>query len=273
VNLVTDLVGLRELPRGSHVCWLVDDATDYCAVATAILDDGRRLGEKPLVFGPADSADFRELAPTVALAADPYVAFLGEGALVPDLMFAMFREQAELARGEGYQGLRLVADMDWLRPTHPGTADIVGFEVLLDRLVAELGATVVCAYRSSSLGAEALAGALTVHPLLAGVEGEPQLRFVWNGTATWRVAGEVDLAVRTAFTAALNAVVGDRSCDLDVTDLEFVDVAGLRAIVDAARTARAQLRLRGASPILRRSWQLGGFDEAAPTVRLTAAAG
>jgi hypothetical protein len=101
--------------------------------------------------------------------------------------------------------VRVIADMDWLLPAKPTTEAIVDFEVLLDRVVAELDATVVCAYRSSSFSRETIRDVLAVHPTWFGHDEEPRFGFVSAGPDGWRLSGEVDLAVRSASAAALNA--------------------------------------------------------------------
>jgi hypothetical protein len=80
-------------------------------------------------------------------------------------MFAMFRHQSTIARTEGYDGLCLVAEMDWLLPAHPTRDAIIGFELMLDRVVGELDATVVCAYRREAFSPETLMVTVAVHPV------------------------------------------------------------------------------------------------------------
>jgi anti-anti-sigma factor len=261
---------LGELRAGSHVCWLVSDEQAYTTHAAALLAEGRRLGQKPVVFGPGESASLAELEPGSAIALDPYVAVLDRGPLDPEAMFAMFRDQSVLARAEGYDGLRVVADMDWLLPGHPAPEDVVTFEVLLDRVVLELDATVVCAYRSSSFDTAAIFGALSVHPVLAGNDQRPPIQFVAADLENWRLSGELDVSTRAVFVAAFAGAASAGNCVIDVADLDFIDVAAMRVIATCAQASGAAVRLRGASPALRRYWRLGGFDESAPMVQLTA---
>jgi hypothetical protein len=84
---------VRVARETGHVCWVVDDRTDYVTVATAVLADGVAAGRKPLAFGPRGGASLAALAPAAAVAADPAADFLPGGRLDPDVMFAMFREQ------------------------------------------------------------------------------------------------------------------------------------------------------------------------------------
>jgi anti-anti-sigma factor len=258
------------LSAGSHVCWVVGDQAAYIDAAAALLSEARAAGQKPMAFGHEGSDVLAALEPAAAITADPHVAFLDRGPLEPEVMLAMFREQAALARTEGYDGLRVVADMDWLLAGRPTDEAIVGFELLLDRVVAELEATVVCAYRRSSFSTDAIAGALAVHPVDVGHDEEPQFRLVAGGHGIWRLSGQIDVAVSSSFAAAFNAAAAPGNCLVDVSDLEFIDVAGMRVIARMGVLRDVRVRLLGASPALRRGWVLAGFDELAPTVGFVA---
>jgi hypothetical protein len=207
----------------------VRDPATYVERAAAILAQAAEFGEKPLLFAPDGNDDRDALAPLATVVADPGPAFLGGGRLDPDVMRRVFRDQMAEARTKGYRGVRVVADMDWLGPVDPSTEDTVGFELLLDRHVRELGATVVCAYREQSFDVEALTGALCVHPVGAGYGSPPPFRLVGAEDGWWRLSGEVDAS--------------------------------------AARAADpAPIRIAGARPVVRRSWQLAGFADLAPHV-------
>jgi anti-anti-sigma factor len=270
VNVVCDMAEAGQFRAGRHVCWLVDDPAAYIAAAGALLAEGGRLGQQPVLFGPAGSAPLHELEPAATMTADPRVAFLAGGPFDPEVMIAKFRGQSVLARADGYTGLCVIADMDWLLPGRPATEAIVSYELLLGRLAAELGATVVCAYRRSSFDTTALASALAVHPRQSGQDEEPPYRLVSGSAQTWRLAGEIDLAASPTFAAVFAAAAAGGDCVVDVAGLQYVDVAGMRVIADVARTEQAAVQLRGASSAFRRYWQLSGFDETAPMVQLVA---
>jgi hypothetical protein len=131
MKLTGEIEKLGHLGRGDHVCWLVDDAETYAESAATILAGAHALRQKPVAFGPEGSPALMQLEPMAAIAADPYVKFLDRGPFVPETMLVMFREQSALARAEGYDGLRLVADMDWLLSGQPTIDAIIGFELLL----------------------------------------------------------------------------------------------------------------------------------------------
>lgn len=252
------------LARGSHVCVVVGDDDELGARAEAFLAEGNARGDKTLAFGPHDSPLLTRLRPLAAVVADPHVAFLGRGALEPEAMFAAFRDQADLAAREGYRGIRVAADMDWLLPARPTADEVVGFELLLDRLVRELDATILCAYRRTSFDRSTVAGALCVHPVRIADEQEPPFTLVAGDGDAWRLSGAVDAFGAARFAGAF-AAAARSSCVLDVGGLEFIDVAGMRAIAAAG----VPVQLRNAPPSLQRHWLLAGFDRAAPTVRLS----
>jgi hypothetical protein len=55
---------------------------------------------------------------------------------------------------------------------------------------------------------------------------------------------------------------------IDVTDLRFIDISGMRAIAHGARAAGDAIRLQGASADLLRLWDICGFKDFAPEVQL-----
>lgn len=80
-----------------------------------------------------------------------------------------------------------------------------------------------------------------------------------------RIRGEVDISTLPTLELALEILV-DRACDatLDLYELAFIDVSGLRALARAAIQLRSTgrcLRLRGADPQTRRILGLLGWAE------------
>lgn len=253
---------------GNHACLVVDDGQSYDDFAARFLADGNARGEKTVAFGPQDGEVLPRLRGTASVVVDPYVAVLGRGPLDPDAMFAMFREDAAAAERDGFRRLRVAADMDWLLPAAPTAQDVVAFEVVLDRVVSELGASVLCAYRRDSFDHDTITGSLCVHPLHLGNDAEPPFTLVAAAAGRWSLGGAVDFAAVEHFATALRATAGDR-WTIDVGGLEFIDVVGMRAIADAAQAAQLPLALRNARSALRRHWALAGFDAVAPAVRFT----
>jgi GAF domain-containing protein/anti-anti-sigma regulatory factor len=87
-------------------------------------------------------------------------------------------------------------------------------------------------------------------------------RQLWpNGLS---LQGEVDRSNIATLTAALDAVdVGGEDLHLDLSQLEFIDVAGVRLLTETAKRMPAgqYLVLDGAAPYLRRILALVGWDQ------------
>jgi anti-sigma B factor antagonist len=102
-----------------------------------------------------------------------------------------------------------------------------------------------------------------------------------QGCAVVWLRGELD-AAEAADALAFFLDVAERGWDrvvVDVTDLVFVDAAGLGALVSAARLVTGEdgwLRLADASPMLRRMLRILGLTDVLPvyeSVRAAVAAG
>jgi anti-anti-sigma factor len=252
-----------------HICWLLADPAAYVDAALELIAEGASLGEKVVVFAPGDSPALAELAAVAAVAADPATRFPAGEPLEPLLVLAVIRDAAVQAQADGYRGLRIIADMDWLRPLNPTTAQIISLEMQIDRLIAELGATVICAYRRSSFDTSSIAAALTTHPSQHGEPSEPDFRFVARGGSSWRLSGEVDFETQATFEAALSTAASLETCVIDVTELRFADVAAMRAIATRAQTVPGGIHLHGASALLQRIWNACGFHDYASAVQFS----
>lgn len=103
---------------------------------------------------------------------------------------------AALAREARQRDVRLVADMDWLRPARAEPAAIAAFEAVLDRLAAELDATLICAYRRRSFLAAAIGSALAVHSKTRGHDAAPR------SSSSPRALGSGGFAARSTSASA-----------------------------------------------------------------------
>lgn len=251
---------LVNLVPGSHVGWVVANPERYESEVSELLRRGFAAGEKTVVFGPHEGELLSVLAQRAKMAADPMIDFL-QGAFLPETMFSMFRDQFAKARSEGYIGLRVVADMDWLLPLGLASTDVAAFELGLDRVVKELGATVVCAYRQSTFSPDAIEETLSVHPIACGGK-EPQFRFVAMDEHMWMLAGDVDVAVESSLDAWIEIAAGDPECVIDISGLRFIDVSGMRLLARACQSNRS-LRFRSIPPFFHRMWHVAMFNDVA----------
>ncbi len=250
---------------GGHICLVLEEDRAYADLVAAFLSEGDAHGEKAVTFGPQDSPAQQRLRQFAAIAADPYVDVLDRGAFEPERMFAMFRQEAAKALDEGYSRLRVAADMDWLPPVARSRDEALGFEVLLDRVVSEVDATVLCVYRRSSFPPDTILGMICTHPVTAGdIDREP-FKLVAGDDGCWVLSGELDVYASFVLRPALRATASEPWV-VDVSGLTFADVSGMRAVATAALDVGRTLHVRGASDRLKRLWRLADFDRAAARV-------
>lgn len=260
----TDLVSLE---AGDHACWVVDSPVDFATTTTRIFADGARLKQKSVLLGPARRLPTGDLPPGV-IVTDPYGLSVDGGVLEPERLVGAFELQSDLALQEGFAGLRVVADVDWVLPAAPDLERIIDFEMTIDAVVRDLKATAVCAYRPASFAATTIEGARCVHRLRAGGDGtEPPFTMTALDSRSWRLAGEVDLAVHRTFLAALRGGLRTGRT-FDVSDLHFIDLTGMRLIGVAALDAGGVVTLVRPTPLFRRLWDIAGFGELCPGVVL-----
>ncbi|MGH9106854.1 MAG: MEDS domain-containing protein [Acidimicrobiales bacterium] len=263
------LADLAGAGPGSHVCWVPSTGDQHVEAAAALLEGAKRYGQMPVLLGPGGSAALSHLAPLATVASDPAAALAASGRWDGGEVLQLLQHWSAKAGADGFEGLCVVADMDWLVPLAPSGEEIVAFEVLLDRFVAEMGAAAVCAYKASSFDEGTVAGALAVHPRRVAEGIAPAFEFVSAGSGGWRLSGELDATGQPLFSAALRAALTLGPCFVDVANVEFMDIATMRAIAHAARSASVPVELRGASPTMCRHWRLGGFGETASLVELS----
>lgn len=252
-----------------HACWGYASDSERGELACAWLADGLRRGQRALYVAPGDrDALIEELAGIPDSA-----GWLAAGSLgvipsteaydlsVPidaDVQLAMYAGAVDQAAADGYEGVRVAADLTPLvaderrRPAH------LRWEQVADRYVAEHPLAPLCLYDNRVIhGIDAI---VCVHPL-QGPAVEPFSVHGAGGDAA-ALAGELD-----AFTAEVVAeVLGglprtDRR--IDVSALDFIDARSAWVLQHELQRRRAEgqtVVLTGASPRLRRVWDACRFD-------------
>ena len=82
--------------------------------------------------------------------------------------------------------------------------------------------------------------------------------------------GELDLASTEEFQAAfLTYLDGQSELVIDLSELQFIDSSGIRAMIDVARRAAPRaVRLRSPHPNVRRVFELTGFEPLVPNLAI-----
>lgn len=273
---MADPATVELLHPGDHVCWTFDDDERWLTAATELVREGLAAGQKVLCFTDGRSAD--ELTAALNGRGAPAAAAAGSGQLLvrsatttyhaqgrpwAAAMTEAWGREVDLARAEGWPGVRILADMTWAARRAIGADRLAWHEAQLNRIFADGYATAVCFYdRRLFIGTE-LSQITIAHPATTGGgaspdEGwKPLLRFRHTTEpAGLRLSGQADASNRGALTAVLTGLVDDVPgrplMTVDVSELTFADGATAHLLVRTARAAPPVLRLSGCSPGLAR---------------------
>jgi len=269
LNCLRDGCGLRS---GDHICWVYGSDEEHREVLTYFVKDGLNRDERVLYLSRRFTADkvmeyLREegvdadeplrSGQLLFLAAE--AAYLGEGGFDAERMGDAFREAATQAVVDGYRGLRAASETEWLIPDFVSPARFVEYELWVDPIVASLPQIGLCGYDARQCNVDWLVALQAVHPHRITGRSVPQspFRITMAEQGEVVVHGEVDWRYREAFQLALGAAAAcaPREMVLDLEDLRFIDLSGLRALPALARSLRAEertLTLRSLSSVAKR---------------------
>jgi anti-anti-sigma factor len=263
------------LGPGAHVCCVVDSSDQFEAWMRRCLQEGALAGQKLFRVVSQAHAMPVETGAEVTIIDPAGLSRNGSEPLTAETIFEMYRRETVRARDEGFNGMRLVADMRWAQAFPSLLAQLAAFELRLDELVAELGATVVCVYGEGDHARRDLAEMVAVHPLTSGVPVADLGFRIWNlDRGTWEVAGEVDESNVDLFGRALSAALANGPVRrLRCGGLRFISAAGIRALSGLSQAQSSQaMVIQDASPMLRRCWAIFELDECLPQVGFDPAA-
>src|SRR5262245_46676202 len=270
----------RESPGGcdvhDHVAWVFDKDEEWAAAATTFVAEGVARGER-VYYGASGSVaarrdDLADLPDRDALIDRNALQIFDAGVIArasDAQREALIRSAIDQALADGRPGVRFVVDSTHVAPGGDWDAQ-AGWERDSDRLCRSLPLTALCGVNRSVVGDEAVARVACVHPATGG--GGPPVPFslfvVEGGLA---LSGELDVAAVEAFERALALdEPGPGESVLDLSRLSFADGRGMATIAgraDQVGAAGGTLLIAGASNMVRRIWELCGF-ELHPAVRM-----
>lgn len=231
---------------GAHVCTIVHGAAEFDDVAARFLAPADRSGER-----------------TVVLDREQASAFYGDRhRRDPQGLVAEFEALARQAVDQGATGLRVVVDATSMVTTPADRAAFARVEHLADRMIRANGhIRGMCCYDAEVIGDVAAAELAVLHETTSPNDTAFHLCASAHGDAL-RLDGELDLATRPVLERALGAVApgSGPAVRLDVSHLDFADVASLRTLDDAAMSSGNDFLLVGAPPLLRRVMRVSGFE-------------
>ncbi|WP_198679199.1 MEDS domain-containing protein [Thermomonospora amylolytica] len=274
---------IQDVDHGDHLCLTFADDAERRRVVTAYVRDGLERGERVLYF--ADQSAVPEVlgwlraagvrtAPALAggqlLVTTAEDGYLAAGAFDPDAMVATLVKETRDSLAAGYTGLRVSGEMGWALRGVPGGERLGEYETKVNQVFADSPASAVCQYDARRFDAAQLDDFDRRHP--RAVELEPLysdglLRLVpsfRSGRWTLRVTGTVDYRTVDALAAAMESAL-DWPGDVwvDMSELEFIDLAGVRVLAHVAERLPEGRRVHVANlaPLLCQVVGLVGWDE------------
>lgn len=276
---------VRQVDRvrpGDHLCLAFDTDDEQREVLTAFLVAGLARGEKVVYFTDTTAPEMvlgwllarnidGDLARArgqleIRAAQDVYVTV---GRFDPATTVGALDHLVAQAQSAGFTGLRISAEMSWALRGHGGANELARFEQQIQQVHDIRGLVALCQYDRRVFGSAAADGMCQLHPLR--IEATPlhedealRLTPMFDPPGL-RVAGTIDLATSPALAAALQEYAVRQAGDVyvDMSDLAFIDVSGLRVLVEtAADLATRRLHVLNLAPGLRRVVRLVGWDTA-----------
>jgi anti-anti-sigma factor len=215
-----------------------DDPAVRWALARAGAEPGRMVDEGRLRF--CHTADL----------------YLPRGAFEQALTLARWDRETRRALDDGFAGVRITATTGWASAHCTADAFAV-YECACERLFRELPALALCQYDRALLGGSG-ARAATAHQV---IHDAPLLTIERGDAGAVSVSGELDVATTHVLAGVLEALEPPPR-RLDLSRLDFLDLAGARAIAHAR--ARARFEVVAPSRAARRVLDLAGWGGLLP---------
>ncbi|MEA2186074.1 MAG: hypothetical protein QOK16_1085 [Solirubrobacteraceae bacterium] len=272
---------------GEHACSRLAHAEDRERLAIGYVQQALARGHKVLYL--ADREDLAAFTGRLAELNEEMASALESGQFcvrqavdvyAPDGIFDWQRmldtvtSEHTSALAEGYAALSITGEMSALSRI-PGGEDVTTYEQALTSDAENDTLMFLCQYDHGRLATGALREIADVHdvdipPELAAIGRDGYLAAARVGhgrTATLRLCGELDFGCADTLAGVLGAHYHGR-LRLDLEDLDFIDVAGMRAL--RGRTAQP-LTIVGASACVQRLIELLAWDTD-PEIEILAAA-
>jgi ABC-type transporter Mla MlaB component len=232
---------------GEHACCRFADAADQEQIVGAFLADALARGHRVLYLCDEDpdtlaarlAADDRFDA---ALASGQLELRSARGTSTPgeafdiERMLTPVREEHARALADGYPALSVTGEMSWALEEGPDrSGELAEFEHRLAELMAPDSLVLMCQYDHVRFAAGSLSEVAANHPIDVSPELGPINRATGLAAAhvvfddTLRLAGELDFVSADAVVGVLDAHFHGH-LRYDLADLQYVDVAGMRAL-------------------------------------------
>jgi hypothetical protein len=165
--------------NGIHVCQLFSDEEDRLGSLTRFLAAGIGSGQKCGCYTLDDvqtalgdylgssglSVDDARASGQLSLIETDSV-WLTNGRFDPELLLSRLSDFQENAGGQGWNGVRIIAEVSPAIPELPGGGRLIEFEVELNHLLRDRPMAIVCQYDLRRFNGAILMDVLRVHPYI-----------------------------------------------------------------------------------------------------------
>jgi ABC-type transporter Mla MlaB component len=260
---------------GEHACCRFAHADDRRRLAVSFVRAGLDRGHKVIYLSDVGDEETRFVADLAAV--DDRVdgalergqlevrpapgAYIPDGTFDPARVRDTLREEHARALADGYPTLTMAGDMSWAVGQVHGLDQLGTYEhEVTTTMEGDLTRSFLCIYDHGRFGAGALAEVAESHRVDVSPELAPVARVGYLAASrvlpgpVLRLCGELDFGCAEAVAGVLDAHYHG-TLRLDLADLAYVDVAGLRtlrgksgqplAITAASRPVRSLLALLG----------------------------
>ena len=237
----------------NHVCLVHDSSDERFRVLEDEVVDAFARGKRVIVL-PESTTDPKLSAVLgrtgdgaragqleVRAAAD---AYLPNGGFEPNAMLTVLDDDRRRALADGFTGVHFVADMTWAVGDAETLKSLCTYERAANDVFADGTATAVCQYDRTRFAPAELTACTAAHDTLvsafddAETIGDDRAWIDIGRHGTIRARGEIDMSNADVLERALAAAAERTAHDVcfDASQLSFVDVRGLHALLEAART-------------------------------------
>jgi len=260
---------------GEHACCHFAHADDRERLAVAFVRDRLQRGDKVIYFfDGGDPATSMSRLKRLDAGFEPAVArghlelrrareaYIPDGRFEADRMLALLREEHDRAGAQGYSGLSVTGELPDAICELPGGEQLGAYEARIASDIDAPSYSVLCQYDQGRFGPGLLSDVIEAHevdasPELAAIGRDGELAAARDrGRDALRLAGELDFGCAQTVSEVLDANFPG-PLRLDLADLSYVDVAGMRAL--RGRRGR-RLTIAPASDAVRRLLALLAWD-------------
>lgn len=218
-------------------------------------------GERALAaFGAAGD---RALADGRFIVENSANTYMRDGHFSGSRMVAHYRKAVYDAVSDGFDGLRVAAEMSWAVQGLDGKERLVEYERTLDRALEGKAAIVLCQYDRRLYHSDDVAAIETAHvhsarpnPLFASRTLYLERTYAPHGLLA---RGELDVTTREAFRDALLQIASSPGEDRLVVDLRrvaYLDAGAVGALVGAALAAQQVTIALRVSPAIGKTFEI-----------------